>query len=49
MIRFVVGFFIGLSAAGWVAAHPPAAHVIWMIEHTAGMILVKLAEAIGGR
>jgi predicted nicotinamide N-methyase len=49
MIRFAVGFFVGLSCAGWVAAHPAAAHAVAVIEHAAGLALVKLAEAIGGR
>lgn len=48
MIRFTVGFFIGLSAAGWVAAHPSAAHMIGMIEHVAGELLLRLARRLAG-
>lgn len=44
MIRFAVGFFVGLSCAGWVAAHPEAAHAISAIEHTAGELLLRLAR-----
>ena len=48
MIRFTLGFFIGLSAAGWVAAHPEAAHAVGMIEHAAGELLLRLARRLAG-
>jgi hypothetical protein len=49
MIRFAVGFFVGLSCAGWVAAHPEAAHAIGMVEHAVGIALGRSAAAIGRR
>jgi len=33
MLRLALVFFLGLSMAGWVAAHPAAAHAIAAAEH----------------
>lgn len=44
MIRFALGFVIGLSCAGWVAAHPEAAHMIAAGEHAVGELLLRLAR-----
>ncbi len=48
MIRFAIGFLIGLSCAGWVAAHPAAAHAIGMIEHAAGELMLRAAQRLAG-
>lgn len=48
MIRFAVGFFIGLSCAGWVAAHPAAAHAVAVIEHAAGELALRAARWLAG-
>lgn len=46
MIRFALGFFIGLSAAGWVAAHPAAAHAVAAAEHALGELMLDAARGI---
>jgi hypothetical protein len=43
MLRFALGFFIGLSMPpGWVAAHPPPAHALAAGEHAVGELLLRL-------
>lgn len=49
MLRFALGVLAGLSMAGWVAAHPAAAHMLAAGEHFAAVALAKIAEAMGGR
>jgi hypothetical protein len=44
MIRFALGFFVGVSCAGWVAAHPEAAHMIAAGEHLVSGLAVRLAR-----
>lgn len=49
MIRFTLGVFIGLSCAGWVAAHPPAVlaiavHMIAAGEHVVGEVVLQLVR-----
>ena len=46
MLRIVLGFFLGLSMAGWVAAHPAAAHMIAAAEHVVGELLLKIAREL---
>ncbi len=46
MLRFILGFFIGLSCAGWIAAHPTAAHMIAAGEHAIGALLLRLAQRL---
>jgi len=46
MLRFALGFFVGLSCAGWVAAHPPAAHAIAAAEHVVGELLLRVAREL---
>jgi len=46
MLRFAIGFFVGLSCAGWVAAHPAAAHAIAAGEHLAGELLLNIAHRL---
>jgi len=46
MLRLALGFFIGLSMAGWVAAHPPAAHAIAAGEHMVGELLLRVAREL---
>jgi hypothetical protein len=48
MLRFTVGVFLGLSMAGWVAAHPAAAHVITAGEHMVGELLLQVARRMAG-
>ena len=48
MLRFAIGFFIGLSCAGWIAAHPPAAHMIAAGEHAIGELVLRLAQRMTG-
>ena len=48
MLRFAIGFFIGLSMAGWVAAHPAAAHALAAVEHAIGELLRRLAQRMTG-
>jgi len=44
VLRIVLGFFLGLSMAGWVAAHPPAAHAIAAAEYVVGELLLRVAR-----
>jgi hypothetical protein len=46
MLRIALGFFIGLSCAGWVAAHPAAAHMIAGGEHVVGVLLLHVAREL---
>lgn len=48
MIRFALGFLLGLACAGWVAAHPQAAHMIAAGEHVVGQVLAAIAAAMSG-
>ena len=48
MLRFTIGFFIGLSCAGWIAAHPAAAHMIAAGEHAIGELLLRLTQRMAG-
>lgn len=48
MLRFTVGFCLGLASAGWVAAHPAAAHVITAGEHAVGELLLRIARWMTG-
>jgi hypothetical protein len=44
MLRIAIGFFLGLSCAGWVAAHLAAAHMIAAAEHVVGELLLRVAR-----
>ena len=46
MLRIALGFFLGLSSAGWVAAHPAAAHAIAAAEHVVGEVLLRIAREL---
>jgi hypothetical protein len=46
MLRIAIGFFLGLSCAGWVAAHPAAAHAIAAGEHVVGELLLRVARKL---
>ena len=46
MLRIALGFLFGLSMAGWVAAHPAAAHMIAVGEHMVGELLLKIAREL---
>jgi len=46
MLRFALGFFVGLSCAGWLAAHPAAAHMIAAGEHVFGELMLRIARAM---
>jgi len=46
VLRIAIGFALGLSCAGWVAAHPPAAHAIAAAEHLAGELLLRVAREL---
>ena len=48
MLRLTLGFSIGLSCAGWVAAHPAAAHMIAAGEHVIGRLVLRLAQRMAG-
>ena len=48
MLRFAIGFFLGLSMAGWVAAHPAAAHALAAGEHAVGELVLRLAQRMAG-
>lgn len=44
MLRFALGVMIGLLMAGWVAAHPAAAHLIAAGEHVVGELVLQLVR-----
>ena len=44
MLRFALDVLMGLSCAGWVAAHPSAAHMIAAGEHAVGELLLRLTQ-----
>jgi hypothetical protein len=46
VLRIAIGFALGLSCAGWVAAHPAAAHMIATGEHVAGELLLRVARSL---
>jgi hypothetical protein len=46
MLRIAIGFFLGLSCAGWVAAHPAAAHAIAVGEHVVGELMLNIAREL---
>ena len=46
MLRIAIGFALGLSCAGWVAAHPAAAHMIAGGEHVVGELLLHVAREL---
>ena len=48
MLRFAIGFFLGLAAAGWVAAHPAAAHLVAAGEHVVGELVLQVARRMAG-
>lgn len=48
MLRFGLGFFFGLAAAGWVAAHPAAAHMLTAGEHVIGELVLQVAQRMAG-
>lgn len=48
MLRFAIGVLVGLSMAGWVAAHPAAAHMIAAGEHVIGRLVLRLAQRMAG-
>ena len=48
MLRIAIGFLFGLSMAGWVAAHPAAAHMIAAAEHVVGEVLLHVARELLG-
>lgn len=48
MIRFTLGFLLGLPLAGWVAAHPEAAHAIAVGEHVVGVVMERIAQVMMG-
>ncbi|MHB1542225.1 MAG: hypothetical protein ACYCV6_18775 [Steroidobacteraceae bacterium] len=46
MLRIAIGFALGRSCAGWVAAHPAAAHMIAAAEHVVGEVLLHVAREL---
>lgn len=48
MLRFSLGFCLGLAAAGWVAAHPAAAHMLTAGEHVIGELMLRIARRMAG-
>ena len=46
MLRFALGVLAGLSMAGWVAAHPAAAHMVAATEHVVSELLLKIARVM---
>ena len=48
MLRFAIGVLVGLSMAGWVAAHPAAAHMLTAGEHVIGELMLRIARRMAG-
>jgi hypothetical protein len=48
VLRFAIGVLVGLSMAGWVAAHPAAAHMLTAGEHVIGELVLQVAQRMAG-
>lgn len=48
MLRIAIGFFLGLASAGWLAAHPAAAHLVAAGEHAIWELVLRIARWMAG-